>query len=376
MTYSGQGKKQILVITEKPTEEEDFGGVFFQGEENNLIERHLADFNIDFEEDCWKTTAVNCFTEDKITEDQINACRPNLIKIIETLNPILILVFGSTAAVSLLNWISNDSLDRNMEKLASWLIPAQKPNAWIGITHDPEYIIRTRHFSSVSEILFHNHLAKFVCKTTRPWTKLPDYSKQIELIYDTNKAAHAIRLLSKETEMAAFDYEGNCLKPERPKAEIVSCSICFDGKKTIAFPFKNTAIEATKEFLVSPIAKIAANLKFEDRWTKKILAIRVANWYWDTMLAAHRINNAKGVCGLKFQAFVLLGQPAYNLHIEPLLEDEDENGYNRIREISLSDLLYYNALDSLLEFKLAKRQIKIIHTPRRPIGLINDYTDN
>jgi hypothetical protein len=83
------------------------------------------------------------------------------------------------------------------------------------------------------------------------------------------------------------------------------------------------------------------------------------------MIAAHVLDNRKGVTGLKFQAFAQLGQGKYNTHIESLLEAKDKTHINRIHEIDMGDLLLYNGLDSLLEYKLAMKQ-------RKAMGCRND----
>ena len=145
------------------------------------------------------------------------------------------------------------------------------------------------------------------------------------------------------------------MKPEYKGAEIVSCSVS-DGERTIAYPWVGDAITATSKLLKSSIGKIAANIKFEERWTRCILGHRVRNWDWDTMLAANVLNNARGVAGLKFQAFVNLGQAPYDKHIEPYLKTGKGQQINRIKEIPLKDLLVYNGMDSLLEFKLTALQ--------------------
>ena len=79
------------------------------------------------------------------------------------------------------------------------------------------------------------------------------------------------------------------------------------------------------------------------------------------MLAAHVLDNRPGTTGLKFQAFVLLGQKSYNDHIEPLLETKSKKTHiNRIHEIDMDDLLFYNGLDSLLEYKVANIQMNMM----------------
>jgi DNA polymerase I-like protein with 3'-5' exonuclease and polymerase domains len=116
------------------------------------------------------------------------------------------------------------------------------------------------------------------------------------------------------------------------------------------------AIEATSLILKSRIPKIGCNIKFENNWTKTHLGHNVKNWWFDTMVAAHVLDNRKGITSAKFQAFVQLGQPSYNDHIEPYLKGK--MGLNKIHELDLDDLLLYNGLDSLLEYKVAMIQMK------------------
>jgi hypothetical protein len=143
------------------------------------------------------------------------------------------------------------------------------------------------------------------------------------------------------------------LKPDFIGARIVSCSICWEGKETIAYPWYGDAIEATREFLRSDILKIASNLKFEDRWTMRMLRTRVKNWWWDTMLMAHVIDCRRETTGLKFQAFVLLGQESYNNPVEQFLRSKGDSRINSIlKEVEIGQLLEYNAYDSLLEFEV------------------------
>ena len=117
-------------------------------------------------------------------------------------------------------------------------------------------------------------------------------------------------------------------------------------------------IQATKELLVSDIPKIGFNKKFENRWIKTKLGVDVRNWVWDGMLSAHHLDNRRGITSAKFQAFVRLGMPLWNEHIEPLLKSTDDSGLNRIREIPMRDLLIYNGIDALVEYKIAEIQRK------------------
>ncbi|MGH2611596.1 MAG: hypothetical protein ACRDFB_00940, partial [Rhabdochlamydiaceae bacterium] len=114
------------------------------------------------------------------------------------------------------------------------------------------------------------------------------------------------------------------------------------------------------------ITKLGYNIKFEQRYTMKEFGFKARNWKWDGMIASHVIDNRRGITGLKFQSFVLLGQPPYNDHIEPFLKPKKmihgANTINQINEISLQQLLLYCGMDSLLEFLVCKKQMKMIST--------------
>ena len=168
----------------------------------------------------------------------------------------------------------------------------------------------------------------------------------------------------------AFDYEATMLKPDHKAFEIVSCSVCYNGTETIAFPWHGPVIPQMRRILSDPtIGKVAANLKYEHRATKAVLGIDVQGWLFDTMLGAHVLDarrgggsgteRGSGCTGLKFLAFARLGQPDYSGHLEEMLGSSDGSGNspNRVRDIKLDDLLLYNALDSKLEWLIAQQMM-------------------
>jgi hypothetical protein len=104
--------------------------------------------------------------------------------------------------------------------------------------------------------------------------------------------------------------------------------------------------------------KIASNMKFEERWTRAKLGHPVAGWDWDTMLAAHVLDNRPEVTSVKFQAYVLLGVPGYEDALEGKLKVR--SGLNRIGDIHPKDLLTYCGVDGLVEYRVAMRQKELI----------------
>jgi len=190
----------------------------------------------------------------------------------------------------------------------------------------------------------------------------------VRQVLDPAKAAKWLRQAATRTTGAvAWDYETNMLKPDGPDARIVSCAIAWgrtEPERCIAYPWHGEAIQATGELIRSPIPKIASNLKFEDRWTRKEFGHHVRGWAWDTMLAAHVLHNRPAITSVKFQAFVRLGMPVWNDKTERFLKSKGDAGVNQIlREIEIGDLLLYNGLDALIEFRVAIDQMRELEHP-------------
>jgi hypothetical protein len=128
--------------------------------------------------------------------------------------------------------------------------------------------------------------------------------------------------------------------------------------------------QALAAFLSSPlIGKAAANMKFEHAWSYVRLGAETKPWIWDTMQAAHVLDNRPGVTGLKFQVYVQLGVVDYDSPINPYLtgrapgEDlKSSNGINRIFELvekgCEKELMTYCALDAMYEYQLGSIQME------------------
>jgi len=362
MPATGKGRKKILFVAEAPGKDEDRDNVQLVGRAGKLLRRFLKSLDVDLDVDCVKTNAVICRPRNnKKPEDyMIEACRPNLMKTIKEYNPNVIFLLGEVACKSLLKEMWKEDIG-GISRWAGFCIPCREPNAWIVPTYHPSYILRMGG-DKILDRLFKSHLKLGISKAeSKPWDEVPDYERQIEVITRPFEAANILREMMKKGGTSAFDYETNCLKPDGEGTEIVSCSVCWRGRRTISYPWAGEAIEATNEMTKSAMPKIAANLKMEDRWTRAKLGHRVRNWCWDTVIAAHVLDNRPHITGLKFQAFVNLGQENYNAHIEPFLHARKGSKFNRIKELDLRDLLLYGGLDSYLTYHVAQKQIEILN---------------
>lgn len=348
----GAGAKRVLVVGEAPGQTEDEQGRPFIGKAGQFLRSKLESLGIELDEDAWTTNALICRPPGNKTPDekQIEYCRPNLLNTIRQRQPQVILTLGRSALASILASYWRDL--GPLERWTGWQIPVERH--WICPTYHPSYLLRMK--SPLLDRLFVDHLRQAFAIVKDPPAAY-DFKQAIEILYDEREIYEAIRSLNEEGGWAAVDYETNCLKPDYPQARIVSCAIS-NGKRTISYPWAGKAIIATGMFLASPnTRKIASNLKFEERWSLRTFGRGAKNWGWDTMLAAHCLDNRPGICSLKFQSLVKLGVPSYNENVEPYLSG-GRGHYNRIEEIDLKTLLFYGGMDALLEYRLAKRQRK------------------
>lgn len=362
MPAHGSGRRKVLVVGEAPGRHEDAAGKPFVGEAGQLLRRVLKRMDIDLSLDCITTNALACRPPDNTIKDKraIEWCRPLLLKTIEYYQPATIILLGTTAVKSLIQHVWKDDV-RGVKRWAGFQIPCREPNAWVCPTYHPSHVLRAgRREAGLHEMVFERHLRAAFDREGRPWAEVPDYARDVDVITDDATAARVVRKMIQKGGTVAFDYETDRLKPDHPESRIVCCSVCWEGKKTIAYPWRGEVVEATKELLLSPLRKVASNMKFEERWSRARLGVSVVNWHWDTMIQAHVLDCRPGISSIKFQAFVRLGQPDYDGHLKAYLEGRDKGGNspNRVREVGLPDLLLYCGMDSLLEYKVAELQKK------------------
>lgn len=352
MAPHGEGERRILFVGEAPGETEDRLGRPFVGKAGALLREVLESIGLDLDTDAWTTNALICRPPGNKTPDskQIGYCRPNMAATLLKYRPRVVITLGRVALSSVMRGSWEDISE--LERWVGWRIPLSP--YWVCPTYHPSYLLRSNN--SWLDRMFRNHLQAALQIREEPesinWVK-----DCVEILMDENAVCEALHEIDRAGGWAAVDYETTCIKPEWPKARIVSCSVS-NGERTISYPWHGKAITQTGRFLTSKrTRKIASNLKMEERWTWKEFGHGVRNWGWDTMLAAHCLDNRSGICSLKFQSLVQFGLPSYNRHIEPYLENH-RGPYNRIADIDLRQLLLYGGLDSVLEHMLAMKQRK------------------
>lgn len=367
MEVYGKGGRKVLFVGEAPSKQEDETGKHLEGKAGEFLRHTLRSMRFKIEADGWKTNAIICRPKGHgPTSAEVGYCRPNINRLIKELAPEVIVPMGQAAVAAVIGSIWKEDVG-TMERWAGWKIPCQELNAWVCPTWPPHYILRME--DEVLERQFKTHLETAITAGGRPWPQgPPDWSAQVRRVLDPEKAARWLRKAAARQDGAiAWDYETNMLKPDGGDAEIASCAVAWgreEPEQCIAYPWHGEAITATQELLRSPIPKIASNLKFEDRWTRKAFGHRVRAWTWDTMLAAHVADNRQAITSVKFQGFVRHGIPVWNEKVEPFLKTKGDEQVNAIfREIDINDLLLYNGMDAIIEFRVAIDQMREIGYP-------------
>ena len=359
----GNFKKKIMCIGEAPGEVEDKRGKPWQGKVGTLLKNTLARFDIDLYEDCLSFNAVNCRppANRKPKDKELKICKTIYIdKVFQEYQPKLILLFGNAPLQSIIG----TRYKKNMPGITSWIgnvIPDRDYEAWIAPLYHPSYVSRSVDYV---HRLWMKDIAHALSYLEVPFPDFHDDYKDVIMISD-------LSILDRiDTDLIAFDYETTGLKPYVKGHRIVCASVAVSENKVYSFviPQERKKLAPFLRLLKnSKIKKMAHNIKFEDTWTKVYFGVNVRGWFWDSMLAAHVIDNRPLVTGLKFQTYINFGVVDYSSSIQKYLESVDSkngNSKNKVEDLLTKDkvdkLLYYCGLDSLYQFRLAKVQRRIL----------------
>lgn len=359
MKPTGSGERKILFVAEAPGAVEDERGVQLVGKSGQEVRRILSRFDLDID-DCTKTNAAICRPPgNKLQDIHIECCRPNLLKTIQQTQPHVMVLLGGAAVRSLIPTEREGKIGK-AGRWVGWTIPSNEYGAWICPTFHPAFVLRQK--DPVVDMLFRRHLKRAIRLEHRelPRYDLTELRSKVECIKRPKTARNRLKdLLQRPGGRLAFDYESNRLKPDHSRSRIYAVSFCYEGEDTFSFVLDESHHRWMKKILTAEkFLKIASNQKNEDRWSYRIFGVWPTSWWWDTMLASHYLDNRGEISSLKFQVFVRFGIAEYNGVVSHYFEQQDEEGFNRIEDCPIDDLLVYNGLDSLLEDMLALVQRK------------------
>ena len=369
MGVTGEGRKKVLIISESPGKAEDTQGKQLIGEAGQLLRQYLDELGLDLDKDFWKMNSVSCYSSKTPTKAQIKYCKPLVDRAIRELQPEMIWLVGGVATES---FFTGRFKNTTISRWVNLCVPDKPSNAWVISLYHPSYIKR-RKFDKNLESEFRRNL-KFAisCMGRKPYTH-EDFSfeKFTESITSFDRIVLLLNDILKKSGDGYIplyiDYETTGLKPHWKGSRIVTVSLCMDANKAYAFPFQYKDFFSFKQIRKikgllrkvltnENIGVMAHNMKFEDSWTRNILGVDIANWVWDTMIAAHIIDNRRSYTGLKFQSYVNFGVDPYDGSVSKYLRAPSDSHSNNIDQAPIDDLLYYNCLDTLLGMRLYQKQ--------------------
>jgi len=353
----GHNAKNIMIIYSNVSEDQDKIGSLFDGGSYLSLVKPLSRIGVSVANDCLVISATDCRNEEHNTK-AIDHCRPYVLGMIEEHKPHIIITVGLPALRSL---VSN-RISFSIGKTAQWRgfqIPDQKFKAWIVPLHSTAFMFGEK-VNPAYKTIFNNDLAAIKPLLKKDVPNYGDEKDKITIVTEKEHIKGLLKGIKKTDKVIAFDYEGTGLKPYASGHRLVSASIAFDGG-CISFPLYGEILPEFLAILSDPnIKKIAQNFKYENTWTLMMYQCVVKNWVWDTMVAAHLLDNREGVTGLKFQVYQKYGLPNYSGDVDAMLKSGDSNSINRIDEINIKDLLLYGGMDSMFTFRIAKEQTKIM----------------
>lgn len=360
--------------------DEDAIGKQLVGDVGKWFRRKLAGFDLSLDRDFWKMNSVSCRPTDgrgnnrKPTPQEIQYCKARVISTINELKPKFIWLMGNTAIES----FYSEHFDTKLATIGKWrrrCIPDPTYNAYIIPLWHPSYVSRNEKDLNMQSVYINDLQVALEQLENKPITPL-----ELKIFTTTNfeqamEWLTAIRTM--QPELLYFDYETNCLKPQLTGSKVATISCACNGE-AFSFPYeypnsftkteKTYIREAWCELLSNPaIGKAAHNCQFENNWSC-VHFTEPKNWVWDTQLAAHILDNRRGIYGLKFQSYVKLGILPYDKEIEPYLKADGKNQFNDIDKAPLDKLLTYNAMDSFCGLNLRKIQVKEFLADRKKSG--------
>lgn len=362
MQPEGRFERRIMLIGGKPNKMDDTMGVHWNGETGELVRSVFSELNLDIERDTISLNAVNCTPPQHRfpTPIEIDHCRHVMVNpTIEEHSPSVVILFGSDAIYSALGPYFS-SVNSQIDKFTGYQIPIN--GTWYCPVFAPEFVLKHKKAKHIMTI-WKQHLKNALKRTqvVTPHTPTP----KIEIVQD-------IEFLTQlPAGLYAFDYETTGLKPQMPGHDIFCASIASspDHAWTFLLPPTKKGRQPLREFLRrKDIKKIAHNIAYEDTWSRVILKVAPRGWAWDSMQAAHILDNRPGVPGLKFQSFVHFGQKEYSQDMDEYFNTGKEYGDNSINnvhkmlktETGRNVLLNYCGMDAILEYRLALKQMKEI----------------
>jgi uracil-DNA glycosylase family 4 len=358
----GEGRLGILLLGEYPTSHVLKKMTPGEDKMQALLRANLKDLRVDMGRDCWFANSVRCPTTDDKRPKSIciESCWGFLRPFLEARKPKVVILLGDVAIEAWIGRHWKKELE-GVERWRGWTIPDHEFGCWVCPTWGLSFF-RQEYILPVIDKLWMEDLNRALGLACTPIP--PPINRNCVRLLNEGEAINYLSdlLWHKIQAPISVDYEATGLKPQNRGHRILCCAIC-DGTHSSAFMITENIKPHLAGVMNDPeIRKIAANNKYEDTWTNVILGVPVRGWMWDTVVAAHTLDNRSGVSNVKFQACVNFGIYDYDSHIEEFKEGEENNAnsFNRMHEVPEKDLLTYCSMDSLIEWHLAMKQQALV----------------
>lgn len=362
MAPSGAAHPTIYILGEAPGSEEDKLGEQFVGQSGKILRSSIPKKHI--KEIRWNNVIRTRPPDNRTPQwQEIESCRPSIIRDIEATRPFAIFGFGATA----LHWVLGES------RIMVWRgrrVPVRIGDhvCWFFPMVHPSYVLRNMKWEKDWEathdgLVFKKdlqHALDQLWVLDPPQVEDPNnYYDGITLAYDLDSILDHLKQLKHEPYLAV-DIETNCLRPYKAGAKILSIAIGTESK-TLAFPLAHkqakwsekdldTLHNLVYDYLSSDRnIKVCHNTAFELEWfahfyNKRIL--RDTTWE-DTQGQAYVLDERRAGLSLDFSCLANFGFALKNI--------SDLDRSNLDNEL-LEDVLRYNALDTKYTHKLFHAQ--------------------
>lgn len=137
----GNPSAKIMIVSERPGEEEDKTGLAFVGRAGELLDKIFAAIGLDSNKDLLIVNVVKCLPESDRAPNtaEVEACRPYLEKQIELVGPRVILLLGAVAY----KHVQDEGGDFSMEDQAGrFFTLAKYPGIQFMVLYHPAFLLR------------------------------------------------------------------------------------------------------------------------------------------------------------------------------------------------------------------------------------------
>lgn len=163
--FSGPAPNQIAVVGEAPGKDEDRLGEPFVGVSGKYAREKMAEVGIEPSQLAW-LNIVSCYPNRTPTPDEVRACRVNLDRQLDFIQPKYLLIFGGVAISSF--W---DGL-RMGEMRGLWWATDNTHRVWAMATWHPAAVLRNRKLEGefVRDLIVFKNVA--IGGAVAPWSDL------------------------------------------------------------------------------------------------------------------------------------------------------------------------------------------------------------